>query len=127
MKVYLKRIILILIVALCIWNIVTFTLKLENAIVIDRVTPDKIVANEKFFETDGVSTMGVYGEKIHPGDIIYINNEPQETTYGSEEWLTCFVPDEYYAKKGKLKVQVKRINDNGKVEEYSNKITVYIR
>lgn len=118
------KIIPVIIVTLCVMLIVTITLKQANNSIINRVNPEKIIAGQRFNESEGVSTMGVYGKKFQPGDIIYINNVAQDTTFGNEGWLTCFVPDDFYKKHGRMKIQVKRLNEKGKVINQSN---VFIR
>lgn len=116
----LKKILPGIIVIICFVIICNITLKQANSSVIDRVDPIEIIVGEKFYETEGVSTLGVYGSKFQLGDIIYLNNQPQDTTFGNEGWLTCFVPDEFYEKQGRVQVQVKRIDDKGKIIEKSN-------
>lgn len=115
-----KKIVMAVACLICIFLIVSITMKNVNPIVIERVDPVEIKAGEDFYLFEGKPTMSVYGKGFVAGDIIYINGEPQDSAVGDSGWMTCFVDKKLYQKSGELKVQVKRSKETSKISKKSN-------
>lgn len=120
----LKKISLLITCIICVYLIVQITLKQVDPIVINTIDPVSIVAGQDFNIFENKSTMALYGKGFKTGDIIYLNDIPQDTAVGNEGWMTCFVDREVYELPGKLEIEVKRINEKGKVIKRSEKHTI---
>lgn len=92
---------------LCIFPIILFIgmfILGNEKMVIKDITPNQLsVTNEKI-------VLSVYGKGFKEKDIIYINGREQETTYGNEGWLTCFITKEIHSETQEAEVEVKRTN-----------------
>lgn len=66
------------------------------------------IAPESISEVENNMVISVDGEGFKENDVIYIDGKPQVTTFGNEEWLTCFIPKNLNITKNNIKVQVKR-------------------
>lgn len=110
----LKKLMMVAVCFICIFLIVSITMKNVNPIIIERVDPVEIRVGEDFYLFEEKPTMSVYGKGFIEGDIIYINDQPQDSAVGNSSWMTCFVDRSLYQQIGKLTVQVKRTQETGK-------------
>ncbi|WP_053982970.1 hypothetical protein [Niameybacter massiliensis] len=123
----LKNLIMVLICLVCVFLIVFITMKNVNPIIVERVDPIEVKAGEDFYIFEGKPTISVYGKGFKDGDIIFINNHPQNSAVGDSGWMTCFVDRQEYAVSGKMEVQVKRINEKGRVIKKSQKLYIVVK
>lgn len=94
----------------------------QEKIKIIETNPNSIVAGKKFNEYSGLSTISITGEGFKEGDIIFINNKEQVTSYGNSGWMTCTVNKEFYEKTGKLKIFIARKDNNRTILKSNLKI-----
>lgn len=105
----------------CFSLIMLITLHQINGMFIISTNPEKIIAAQSFNEVDNQSTMGITGKGFDEQSTIYINDIPQPTTFGSSQFLTCFVDRELYEEETTLKIQVKgndRVSNKYKIKVY---------
>lgn len=91
----------------------------QEKIRIIEINPNSVVAGKIFNEYLGISTISITGEGFKEGDIIFINNKEQVTSYGNSSWMTCTVNKEFYEKTGNLKIFIAR-KDNNRIILKSN-------
>lgn len=121
-----KRIMPAIVCIICVFFIVMITFRQIAPIKLIEVNPAQIVAGESFNLYEGQSTMSLNGVGFQTGDIIYLNGFPQDSAVGDATWMTCFVQSEVYEKEGELEIQVKRINEKGRIIKKSNKLKINI-
>lgn len=121
-----KEILMVMVCIICVILIIQITMKQVNPIIIDRLDPMVITAGQDFYLYEGKSTMASYGKGFEVGDVIYIDGQPQDTTVGNSGWITCFVDRKLYQDARNLEVQIKRIDEKGKVKKASNIITIRV-
>ena len=74
---------------------------------ITSLHPDRSVAGIKFNEQpNSQSAIAVVGKRFSRSSVIFFNDQPLETTFGSEELLTALVPDKFLNPAGEIKVSV---------------------
>lgn len=73
----------------------------KEKIVIEAVSPNETILGESFY-------VSVTGSGFQNGDTIYINDQPQNTTFGNTGWITCVVDASLYQEPGNLEVRVVR-------------------
>lgn len=103
-----KTVSMTLTILICIVIIGIFTPRVTNAIKIDYTDPRDMITIDSSIE-EGIP-LSVYGKNFKEGDIIYINDYPQNTAYGNDEWMTCYIDIPNLRKDQILKIYVKREN-----------------
>lgn len=121
-----KKIMMATVCIICMCLIVTITMKYVNPIVIERVDPVEIKVGQDFYLFEGKPTMSIYGKGFMVGDQIYINGELQDSAVGNDGWMTCFVDRALYQEAGELKVEIRRLNDSGRVKKKSDKVDINV-
>jgi hypothetical protein len=97
----------------------------QESINITNIYPEKGVATVAFNSINGEATLTIKGTGFEKGDLVYINDEKQQTTFGNSELLTCFVDKDLYIEPGNLTVRVVRKAGN-KILLKSNMIDLEI-
>ncbi|HHV72788.1 MAG TPA: LTA synthase family protein [Clostridia bacterium] len=93
---------------------------------IKNVEPAKIKAGQDFNLQEGYSSLEVTGTGFTPACKIYFNGKPQPITFISQNCFTANVSKEFYARPGKLEIQVKLEDSMGKIIGESNKLIIEI-
>jgi glycosyltransferase involved in cell wall biosynthesis len=79
----------------------TSAAKTSGPLRIDALTPDKVIAGEKFGETaDGRSTLTVTCTGASPRTVVIFDGRALETQFSSETSVRAFVPDDLTSKEG---------------------------
>ncbi|GAA4828698.1 LTA synthase family protein [Paenibacillus vulneris] len=99
----------------------------EEAMEITGVSPSEIQAGVIFNQWMGKSAIAVQGKNILPGSVLYINDQPLETTYGDKGFITAIVPDNFYSKAGILDLQIKLFDSKKILVSESNKVKVKVK
>lgn len=74
---------------------------------ITAIYPDRSIAGVRFNEQpSGESAISVVGKRFSPLSVIFFNDQPLVTFYGSEELLTALVPDQFLNLPGEIQVSV---------------------
>lgn len=88
--------------------------KTGPAPVINTMHPDTTQAGKGFnVQPNGVSALGMTGANFLPGAVIQFNDKALDTSFGDTDKLGAVVPNDLFAKAGKIKVTVK--NPDGKL------------
>jgi hypothetical protein len=95
-------------------------------IMITKVEPNEITAGKVFNPINGQAAMGIRGENFNKNCMIYINDQPLITTFGSTMFITTIVPNNLYENPGVIQVQVKELN-NKLIVNQSNKVEIVIK